>query len=234
MPGKLCLILLVLLLCVSSLAQGTNLYSTMSPQLREFLSEHREVANALSNVLGEVSEMFSNRTVQIYYFYSDDKSVARASHYSPDWYRSVIGIKENQQPSDECLCLIFELLNSESDKQFGEICQKAASGNITRADFAREMLRQEYHAVRKMQKLLQDFKFGQSGFTDSDYYKAFVNCPDTFDAFLNFSSSAVSERNAFKEYQPEYDALRGARQRPNIVRESTPPPYQLQATNKIR
>jgi hypothetical protein len=217
MRRKLSLTLLVVLLCLSSRAQETDIYGMMSPNLRQFLSDHREVANAVSNVLSEVSEMFSNRTVQLYYFYSDDKSVARASHYSPDWYRSVIGIKENQQPGDQCICLIFELLNSEGDKRFGETCQEAVSGKIKRADFAREMLRQEYQAVRKIQKLLQDFKLGKSEFAGSDYYKAFIDCPDTFEAFLNYETSVVSERNSFKEYEQEYDTMRKAQQRPNMT-----------------
>jgi hypothetical protein len=214
MLKRLSLILLVVLSCISLRAQGTNIYSMMSPKLRQFLAGHPEVSSSLSKVL---SDAFSNRTVFLYYFYTDDKSVARASHYYPNESSVGIAIQENQQPSDQCICLIFEMLNSEGEKRFYELTEEAQTGSISRADFARGMLRQEFQAVKKMQKLLRDFKLSKTEIAESHYYKAFIGCPNTFEAFLNYSTSAVSERDAIKDYEQEYDLLRETQQRPNTT-----------------
>lgn len=218
MLKKISLILLVLLTGISSRGHETNIYSMMSPKLRQFLADYPDVSGSLSNVL---SEAFSNRTVQLYYFYTDNESVARASHYYQNESSVVIGIQENQRPSDQCICLIFEALNSEGEKRFYELAAEALSGNISRADFARGMMRQEFQAVKKMQKLLQGFKYSKREFGKSDYYEAFIECPDTFEAFLNLVTSAVSVRNELKDYEEEYDALRQTQQRPSAALKPT-------------
>src|SRR5271167_2793647 len=112
MLKKLSAILLAILSCISSQAQGTNIYSMMSPQLREFLATHPGASKSLSDTF---SEAFSNRVVQLYYFYTDDESGPQALHYYLNESSVVIGIRENQEPGDQCYCLIFEILNSEGE-----------------------------------------------------------------------------------------------------------------------
>src|SRR5271165_1445404 len=75
-------LLLAVSLSISVHAQmASGVFSMASPKLRQFLTGHREASQMMSNV---VSEAFSNRTVRLHYFYSEDESVARARHYYPD------------------------------------------------------------------------------------------------------------------------------------------------------
>jgi hypothetical protein len=106
--------------------------------------------------------------------------VPRASHYFAGKSSVVIGIRENQNPSDQCICLIFEMLNSEDEVRSFELDREARSGKISRVDFARETVRHEFQAVKKTQKLLQSLKSGETDFLNSGYYKGFIDCPDTF------------------------------------------------------
>ncbi|HEV2455985.1 MAG TPA: hypothetical protein VGY98_17100 [Verrucomicrobiae bacterium] len=199
------MVLLVALLCISSRAQGTNIYGMLSPKLRQFVASHPELSSSFSNVL---SETFSNRAVQLYYYYTDDESMPRASHYYVSKSSVVIGIRENQQTSDQYICLVFEMLNSNGEKQFYSLTEKAQSGKISRTDFAKGMLRQEFQAVKKVQKLLRDLEHSKTVFSESEYYKGFMECPDTFEGFLNYTTSAISERNEVKQYEQLYDSMR--------------------------
>jgi len=201
----------ILLVCHTVYAQGSNIESMMSPTLRQFVATHPGASMSLSNVLWEA---FSNRTVQLYYFYRDDESVARASHYYPTKYSVVIGVRENQEPTDQYLCLIYEILNSEGEKQYNELEGKVASGTISRDDFTKEVMRQEYHAALRVKKLLPSVKFSEQEIARSDYYKMETECPDTFEGFLKYSRKTV------KYYEGMYDSLCSTR-RPNNALERT-------------
>ena len=69
-----------------------------------------------------------------------------------NWHESVvlITIRENQQPADEFICLIFEALNSEGEKHFQEIIKRAEPGILSRTNFASEILKVEFEAVKKL------------------------------------------------------------------------------------
>src|SRR5438045_3597411 len=102
------IILLLLLACSFSRARQSNLVSTISPKLRTLLMEKPAALRAWTNAL---TEAFSNRTVRLYYFYSDDESEARAFHYYPnqiDQAEVIICVRENQRPSDEFICIFYE------------------------------------------------------------------------------------------------------------------------------
>jgi hypothetical protein len=205
MNKKLPLVLLSVFLCASCLAQDSNLLSAASPKLRQFLADHLEASQALSNVLAEA---FATRTVRLYYFYSDNESVARAFHYYPE--KSVVGImmRENQQPCDECMCLIFEMLNSEGEKRFGQLEEKAKDGTVSKEGFVREVLRQEFQAVKKTQALIGQFKLSQKEITESYYYDRFIRCPSEFDEFLSYKTKVSPKRADLKGYYQIYDSLR--------------------------
>jgi hypothetical protein len=197
--------LFLLFLYTSSWGQERNILDMVSPKLQQFLIGHSAASELLTNVL---SEAFSNRTVQLYYFYSNDKSNPRASHYYPD--ESVVGItiRENQQPSDEFICLIFEAMNSESERSFQELVHKAESGDISRADFARKMLKVEFKAVKRMRGLISNVKLSDKEIADSYYYNRFVECPNKFEDFLTYAKRiSPSERDPVKEFEAKYDLL---------------------------
>jgi hypothetical protein len=218
MRRKLSLILLAALLCLSCRAQGTNIYSMMSPKLRQFLADHHRASKSLSEAL---TEAFTNRTVQLFYFYTDDKSAPRAAHYYPTESSVCIDLCENQEPSDQCICLIFEVLNSEGENEFEKLSEKAQSRAISRGDYAKEMLRQEFQAVKRMKALLQHFRFSKSEIEKSDYYNLFVHCPDSFGGFLSYSKKIFPRRDIMAYYEQVYDSMQAKQQRPNTALEPT-------------
>src|SRR2546430_1714706 len=69
------------LVCPLLWAGDTNFLSSVSPNLRKFLLDHPTAMKVLTNAL---SEAFSNRTVRLYYYYSDDPGERRANHFYPN------------------------------------------------------------------------------------------------------------------------------------------------------
>jgi hypothetical protein len=210
MQKKLLLVFLYLL-CLSSWAQETNFLNynyfvySASPKLRQFIADHTAASKLLTNAF---SEAFSNRTVQLFYFYSDDESIPRAFHYYPD--ESVVGIsiRENQKSSDEFICLLFEVLNSESEKHFQEIYQKAKDGILSKADFVNALFKTEFEAVKKTRDLIRDLNLNKREISESYYYNRLIECPNKFEDFLTYKKKVSPHRDQIKEYEMQYDALR--------------------------
>ena len=161
----------------------------MSPHLSQFLATHSGASALFSNVLFEA---FAVRSFQLYYFYTDDTNTASAFHFYPAESSVVIVIRENQQPSDQYFCLIFEMLNSEHEKQFEVFSQEVQAGTISRTNFAIGILRQEFGAVGIMKALLRHFNLSKKEMKESYYYKSFTDCPDTFDGYLSYSQKRWS------------------------------------------
>ena len=205
MRRKIIILFLLLLLCLSSWAQQNNFLGGASPKLRQFLTDHPAATKLLTNTL---SEAFSNRTVHLYYFYSDDESIARAFHYYQYESSVVIAIRENQQPSDEFICLVFEMLNSEGETRFQEISEKAASGTISRTNFPIEILKVEFEAVKRIHDLLGNLKLNEKEVDESYYYNRFTQCPNKFEDFLSYTKKVSPHRDPIKEYEAKYDLLR--------------------------
>jgi hypothetical protein len=211
--------LLAVTLSISAFAQMASGVSSMaSPKLRQFLTAHREASQIMSNAL---SEAFSNRTVRLHYFYSEDESVARARHWYPDKSSVIILVRENQQPCDEFIMLIFEMLNSESEKQFMNLFDEAKAGTVTKEDFIRGILQQEFEAYKRTQSLVKNLKLSEGEITESYYYNRFVHLPSDFEGFLAYQKQVSPKRDPAKEYGPQYDHLRNIESRPNTALEST-------------
>lgn len=206
MRKSISLLCFMLGLCAASSAQQGDLLNMVSPKLREFLTENPKAFKVLTNTL---SEAFSNRTVQVYYFYSDDDSVPRASHYYPD--ESVVGIliRENQQPLDEFICLLFESINSTSERRFQKVFEKVKSGEISKSDFVKEMNQTEFAAIKRTRDALKGITVSKNEAGKSYYYKRFIECPDGFDDFAAYSKKVASpHRDTTKEWEAKYDLLR--------------------------
>jgi hypothetical protein len=204
MSKTICFLLLLFGLCASSPAQEGTILNTVSPKLRQFLTKNPAAFRILTNTLAEA---FARRTVQVYYFYSDDESIARAYHYYPD--ESVVGIviRENQQPLDEFLCLVFESLNSTGQKSFLELRAKAGSGEISKTAFPREVRRVEFNAIRRTRDLLAGLKLRKGETLKSYFYKRLRDCPDDFEAFLLYNKKVSPQRDATQHYEMMYDLL---------------------------
>ncbi|HXI68995.1 MAG TPA: hypothetical protein VNN22_01420 [Verrucomicrobiae bacterium] len=213
MQKKINILFLPLLLCLSSWAQQTNLLNSsysVSPKLSQFIIDHPQASKLLTNIL---SEAFSNRTVQLYYYYSDDKSIPSAFHYYPS--ESVVGItiRENQLPSDEFISLVFEVLNSESEKHFQDLYQKAQLGSISRTNFAQEIMKVEFKAAKRTRDLIGSLKLSDKEMAESKQCRRFIECPNEFEDFLSYTEKVNQITNALrrdpiKEYEMQYDSLR--------------------------
>jgi hypothetical protein len=201
----LAIIAICLFACAPSEAQQTNTVE-VSPKLREFLVKHPIAHQALTNVL---LEAFSNRTVQIFYFYTSDASAAKAAHYYPTRSTVFMTICENQPVVDEFIMIVFESLNSEAEPAFLALFEKARSGEVSKAEFAREMIKIEFKAMKRTRDLLPTLKFSKSEKSKSGCYDKICNCPDNVEDFPAYvEKNSTRQRNAIKEYEDKYDLLR--------------------------
>jgi hypothetical protein len=201
--------LVILALTVQSFpspAQQTDFF-TPSPKLKSLLASNA-ARTALSNACNAA---FSGRTVGLYYFYSDNDAVPRAYHYYPNTIGQaavVICVRENQEPWDELTSLVFELINSKSEKQFTELYERAKAGTVSRDEFGKAMLRLEFEAVKATRDLVRGFSLSPQEKQKSYYYTRFVDCPNDFDAFLSYTKKVSPKRDPIKDYESQYDALR--------------------------
>jgi len=192
--------LLLCLTCMSSMAQ--NIFS---PKLNQFLLAHPAVSISLSNAF---SQACAGRRVDIYYYYSRDQSGPKGSHrYLED--SSVLGIfvRENQEPVDECISILFEALNSKGENRFKKLFDDARSGAVSRSEFAKEILRQEFQAVKEAKTLIEQFKLSDQETTRSQSYRFFKDTPAKFEDYLNYANKA-SQGQDQKAYEQMYDAIR--------------------------
>jgi len=206
MRNALAVALMPMLLCLTGWAQGNRVLGMCSPKLRQFLNKHAEALQVFTNTFNAA---FAHRSVEIYYFYSEDKSVPAASHDYLEEGGVRIRIRENQTPPDEFISLLFEVINSESQGHFEELIAKARAGTVSRRDFAEEMLRTEFKAVEKTRALLPNLKFTKREKFDSYGYRQFSNCPEGFKEFLAYTKNVdAPHRDAVEVYESAYDVLR--------------------------
>jgi hypothetical protein len=200
--------LLSILLCAWAGAQENSILSEASPKLKKFISDHPEAAQIFTNA---ISSAFSNKTVRLYYFYSDNKSEAPAFHYYPNSVGLpdvAICVRENQSSLDEFITILFETLNSKNENGFRNLWGDAYSGTISREQFARKTLQYEFEATETTRALLLKLKFRKEEIDASYYYRKFADCPSKFEDFLSYSKRISPHRDALKEYEIKYDELR--------------------------
>ena len=190
----------------AQLSGSTNLDMArmLSPKLRQFLDGNQPAYRVLTNCLAEA---FTTRRMQVYYFYSDDNLVARASHYYPEDDAVCIVIRENQVPLDEYISLLFETINSMSEKHFLELYSEAKTGKISKDNFCLEISRTEFSADKMTRNLLKGIKMKKSETAKSFLYDCFYNCPDDFNDFRHYQKK-VASRDIEKEWDEKYDWLR--------------------------
>ncbi len=199
---------LLTLLCAPSWAQSSNATSEVSPKLKKFLSDNPQVANLFTNAVSSAS---SNRTIQIFYFYSDNESEARSFHFYPNAAglpEVMLCVRENQTPLDEFITVFFEIQNSKRENYFQNLEQEAYYGTISREQFAKEVLQNEFQATTNVRSTLLSLKLQTNDIVNSDYYQSFKECPTNFEGFLKFSKEASPDRDVMKEYESKYDSFR--------------------------
>jgi hypothetical protein len=190
-------------------ADDTNFLSTISPNLKQFLIEHPTAMKMFTNAL---SEAFSNRTVRLYYYYSDDQNERRASHFYPNTAgmpEVIICVPQDSYPLDEFIGVIYETLNSKGEKRFAELLKKARAGTVSRTDFAQGILRVQYDAVISTRDLLEHLGLGKKEIKKSHYYHYYFDMPTDFDGYLSYQKSLFpTNQGPMEEYELKYDSLR--------------------------
>ena len=201
-------ILFLVLSCSVSWAQEHYILDTISPKLRKFLTDKPAASKVFTNAL---LEAFSNNTVSLFYFYSNDESQAKAFHYYPNnagLANVFICVRENQTPLDEFISLFFETLNTKGQGQFAKLTQEAIAGTISRTEFAKEVSKVEFESMRKTQALLISLKFSKKETAQSYFYRRVVECPTEYEEFELYCNKVSPHRDSIKEYELQYDLLR--------------------------
>ncbi len=147
------------LFCAEAHSKGDEFLDMVSPKQRSFLRENPKALKTLNTV---VAEAFATRSVQIYYYYSSDKTRPIASHYYPTDSAVGIIIKAEQEALDEYLSILFECINSHGEPRFKRIFESAQKGEISRREFALEILKVEFEALGKMKGLLEGLNLSKS------------------------------------------------------------------------
>src|SRR5689334_20953730 len=161
-------------------------YSSLSPNLREFLTDHPTAIKALTNA---VAEAFSARTARVFYFYSNDPDERRASHFYPDTVgmpEVVICVAQDSYPLDEFINVLYETLNSKGEPRFKTLMAEARSGTIARGDFARKVMKVEFEALKSTRDVLHQIKLSKKEIGKSHYYHYFFEMPDDFEGSLSY------------------------------------------------
>jgi len=198
---------LFVLLCFTANAEKATLpMSMVSPKLRRFLIEHPAASNTLVRT---ISEAPNGQVLQLYYFYTDDNSITSSYHYYSGESMVGIVVRENQEPLDEFISITFEILNSEHKKEFEALVRKARSGDVSRIDFARQMIEVEHKAEKQVRKLLLGLGLSTDEISASHFYKLEIEVPDDPKEYLAYIEKLnSSRRDAIREYEEKYDYLR--------------------------
>jgi len=189
------------LLCTPAYSQ-----QGLSQKLSQFLVDHPAFLSALSNVLWEAQ---SKRPVHVYYYYANEQCHLPTIHRYLDG-SAILGIfvQENQTPCDEGIDILFEVLNSKGEKRFTELWNKVESKAISKEDYVREMLREEFKAVVASKKLIMNFKLSEKEAGESRNYKWFMEGPSEFEKFLTYRNKAgLAQSDNY--YRQQYDMISG-------------------------
>jgi hypothetical protein len=201
--------LLIVLLLVASAhsfahADEEKNLESFSPPLREFLKEHSQAKEMLISALDQA---VNTKSLEIYYYYSEDASRERAYHLYPNASTLVISVRENQLPIDQFFCFLFEALNAKGEPRFKALFEDVKSTRISREDFPLAVLKIEFSAQLMIKKLIQLLPFTEKEKADSYFYGRVVNAPDDFDSFLLYLKKVSPNRHPIEDYKIRYDLL---------------------------
>ncbi len=197
-----------LIVCFSSGAQDTNFLSSVSPNLKKLLSDHPKALTVLTNAL---SQAFSNRTVKLLYFYSDNPNQRSAGHFYPNQIGMpdvIICVAEGSYPVDEFIGVLYETLNSEGKNHFQDLVEKARAGTVSRADFAKQVSRLEFDALLSTRELITHLGLSNRETRKSHLYRQFVDMPSDWEKYQSYLRSLYpANHSPIEEYESQYDLL---------------------------
>lgn len=186
----------------------TNILDALSPKLTKFLADNSSIRMTLSNACAAV---FPGKRVSLFYFYSRSDSVPRAHHYYPSAVGQadvVICVRENQEPCDELISLLYEILNSRHEEQFQRLFQRARAGTVSKEDFANEIDRAEFQTVKDTRDVVRCFRLSRKERARSHYYSRFVGAPDDYKDLEAYAAKVSPGYDTKNYYQQQYDVLR--------------------------
>ncbi len=101
---------------------------------------------------------------------------------------------------------------------------KARAGTIARGDFAGEVIRVEFEAMKSTRDLLRQVKLSKKEIGKSHYYHYFFDMPEDFERYLSFERGLFPpDHSALREYELYYDRLRKSEEKePNKHLQPTP------------
>ncbi len=119
----------------------------------------------------------------------------------------VFRVSERQSPWDQIAGMVFELHNAMGHEIFEEIHQRALAGEIDKSQFVRQVLEQEFVALRETQAFLARHLSGESPrVRRNPLISGFLNAPPSLDEHIR-----GSERLDFlKFYEQLYDEEYGS------------------------
>jgi hypothetical protein len=198
-------LLLFISLGVSSRARDTELLDMASPGLKSFLIKRPNEFQCITNAL---SQAFRDKTFKLFYFYTGDQSAAKSFQTYPSDSTVNICIRENQEPVDQFICLLFETKNSEGKGRFLELVDEAEVGKISKQAFARGLVEKEFIAIKKTRDILKKLKLNKRDISASSYYISFIECPDKFNDYLAYVRKISSNYDPLAGYEADYDEVR--------------------------
>lgn len=185
---------------------GEPLVEKCSPKLRQFLGDHSDASLVLSNAS---SQAFTNRDVQIVYFYTKDASIPKFYHFYLSDTSVIIACRGDVSPCDQFVGLLFEIINSRGESSFQSLFQQAEAGTISKTNFVRSILTEEFIALRSTQKQIGQLRITEKEIAESPTCKALIECPDNYNDFVTYIRRLdAPDRDPLKEYEEKYDLLR--------------------------
>ncbi|WOO39674.1 hypothetical protein [Rubellicoccus peritrichatus] len=184
----------------------------LSPVLTEYLAENPKMNAVASKIL---REGIGDWPVEVFYFYSNDESRARAFHTVARERKIFIFIRENQSAYDQFLCLLYEALNATSQPKFQKVVAEASKGNISAEAFAESIMQIEHGTTMRVQDILRKLSPSESDKEDSYLHNRIINCPADYEASREYTKRVSPNRDLKKEYIEKYHRAFGGKNEPS-------------------
>lgn len=116
--------------------------------------------------------------------------------------------KSGSSAVDKCTMLLFELLNSEIDKEYQSLLSAPVENRKSRDDFATSCVRLEFSASQKTKLFFLKHPLAKANFKNDPNYTGLIASQGDFAVYLRWLDGLDSKAyNPLKYYRQVYDAL---------------------------
>jgi tetratricopeptide (TPR) repeat protein len=199
-------VILVLTMLTKSVKADTSsdFLKTLSPELQQFLRENDSASKYLAGIL-EVQLRVRAFTV----IYTTNYFGSTACHVNKRPDLAEIWLSKGEEPLDEYLSLVYELLNSSHEEKFRNVREQASAKKISRRDFIREFIKIEQEAHLKLKADLRKLALSDKDIASSRQYELQLKMPDTFEEFYLGCKNVSDDWSPARDYSQMYDSLTG-------------------------